>query len=111
MHLQARLRQFVRTGGYFIEIGAGEGDLSHLLLSHGLSGCGFDLNPEACRRNRLRNAEAIRTGRYVVFEEDFLRADLPRTVDVIVCAMVIEHLPALQVCRLFDRVAELLGRD
>ena len=111
MHLRTRLRQTGRTGGYFIEIGAGTGDLSHLLLANGLSGCGFDLNPEACHRNRKRNAEAIRAERYAVFEQDFLRADLSRTADVILCAMVIEHLPARQVGRLFDRVAQLLSPD
>jgi|GEM_PF-475415 len=109
MHLRDRLRLARIADGYFIEIGAGEGDMSRLLLEEGFSGCGFDLSPEACRRNRRLNKEYISSNRYQVMEKDFLSASVNRKADVIICSMVIEHLPTAQVDRLLAQVTHSLS--
>lgn len=107
MHLRSRVRQASNRSRTFIEIGAGEGGLSQLLLEEGLTGCGYDLNSEACARNHHKNGEAVRSGRYAIHLADFFDHQ-PATADVVVCSMVIEHLPNAQVDLLFRRVASFL---
>ena len=51
-----------------------------------MRGVGFDLNADGCEKNRERNAEAIRAGRYEVRNEDFLeqeRSRAPPTVSFV----------------------------
>jgi cyclopropane fatty-acyl-phospholipid synthase-like methyltransferase len=92
----------------FIDVGAGNGYLSHTLLSLGLTGTGFDLNTEACENNRIENAKAVTSGRYAVRCEDFVRAAVP-PVDLIISSMVIEHLTPGQVRDYFARCREVLN--
>ena len=76
----------------FLEIGSGNGYLSHLLLSLGLSGVGFDLNLSACQNNNKMNSDFIKNQSYEVFNQNFLEIDLKNKFDVIISSMVIEHL-------------------
>jgi cyclopropane fatty-acyl-phospholipid synthase-like methyltransferase len=91
----------------FVEAGAGTGQLSRELLKLGLTGTGFDLNPDACGHNSELNALALAEGRYAVRCEDFLTAEV-QPVDVIISSMVIEHLTAAEVHAYFSRCRQLV---
>jgi 2-polyprenyl-3-methyl-5-hydroxy-6-metoxy-1,4-benzoquinol methylase len=106
LYVKDRLRN--RGFRTFIDVGAGNGYLSHTLLSLGLTGTGFDLNAEACENNRAENAEAVAAGRYTVRCEDFVTAPVT-PADVIVSSMVIEHLTPTQVRAYFAHCREVLN--
>lgn len=108
LFVRERVRRHVPPGGSFVDIGAGSGELSSILLSCGLHGAGFDLNELACTRNRELNRAAIRARRYEVHHEDFCLAHVTGQVDLIVCSMVIEHLPVPAVDALLGSAARLL---
>lgn len=76
----------------FYEMGSGNGHMSQLLLESGLTGRGFDLNADANAFNRRLNAAAIKAGRYAVEDHSFIDRDGLAPVDLIISAMVIEHL-------------------
>jgi 2-polyprenyl-3-methyl-5-hydroxy-6-metoxy-1,4-benzoquinol methylase len=105
LYLKERLR--ARSLATFIEVGAGNGYLSHALLGLGLTGSGFDLNAVACAENREANADAIAAGHYRVRQEDFLAAETS-SADLIISSMVIEHLDDGDVQAYFARCVALL---
>lgn len=106
LYVKHRLRK--RELRTFIDVGAGNGYLSHTLLSLGLTGTAFDLNAEACENNRIENANAVATGTYTIRCEDFAAASAT-TVDLIISSMVIEHLTPAEVRAYFTRCRELLN--
>jgi len=97
MHLKHRLHDLIRNHGVrtFIEFGSGDGTLSSLLLSSGLSGRGYDLNPEVCELNRQRNRAFIESGKYAVLNCNFFESQ-PEKVDVVISSHVVEHLSVEQ---------------
>jgi SAM-dependent methyltransferase len=106
LYLKHRLRaRGLRT---FVEIGAGNGSLSRVLLKLGLTGSGFDLNAAACENSRALNAGAVASGSYVVRCEDFSTAAVA-PVDLIISSMVIEHLTPAEVDAYFTRARLLLN--
>lgn len=108
MYLRRRCRAFNHSGGFFYEVGAGNGGLSELLLSLGYCGEAFELNPDACENNRTRNSAAVASGRFTVSNEDFFTSVRARRADLILSSMVIEHLPQADVSAYFRRCAHLL---
>jgi SAM-dependent methyltransferase len=107
MYLKRRLKRF--RGGTFVELGAGNGYVSHALLELGLSGRALDRNPLACRENEESNRTFIDAGRYAIEQRDFLEGPLGAPADVIVSSMVLEHLPPPSVDRYFDRCRQSLA--
>jgi SAM-dependent methyltransferase len=107
MYLQKRIQK----GKYktFCEIGAGNGFLSKLLLSNGLSGIGFDLNASACKNNETLNQYFISKQQYQVVNDNFLDYKHTSKYDVILSCMVIEHLTDEQVTTYFEKCKELLS--
>jgi len=90
MYIRNRMRTLgART---FFDLGAGQGNLSNMLLTMGMSGEGFDLGEEACAANSHLNAEFIEAKKYSVRMESFLKADIREARDVTISSMVIEHL-------------------
>lgn len=87
----------------FVEVGAGNGHVSHCLLELGLSGVGFDLNASACENNARLNRDAIASGRYRVENSNFLTADVADRADVIISSMVLEHLGPEELDAYFER--------
>ena len=63
MYLARRLKQWVKPGMRFIELGPGNGIISRLMLNLGMHGTGVDLNNDACAINRERNADFITSGK------------------------------------------------
>ena len=106
LYVKDRLRN--RGLRRFIEVGAGNGYLSRALLSIGLTGIGFDLNPEACENNRIENSAAIRSGHYTIRCEDFVTAVVSPT-DLIISSMVIEHLKVPELRAYFTRCRDLVS--
>jgi len=99
----ARLRP-----GRFIEVGTGAGELSALLLAAGWRGVGYEPGPAADRARR-RNAEAIAAGRYELRAADWLTAAPEEPADLVISSMVIEHLPAADEARYFERARQTLA--
>ena len=92
-----------------MEIGSGSGQLSKILLSAGLQGVAFDLNPASNEKNRLLNADYISTGGFEVIEGDFLEHQIKKRFDIILSSMVIEHLSPHQVEQYFLKCKKMLS--
>lgn len=107
LYFQGRLRRLPQAE-FFYDVGAGRGDLSNLLLERGLSGEGFDLNPEACRQNLAGNHAFVASRRYRVSCRDFTAQKPERAADIIVCAMVLEHWPEAEVQNFLQLARSLL---
>lgn len=75
----------------FIEMGAGNGKISSILLEAGLNGIGFDLSEKACVNNSKRNEVYLSRQQYAVRNSNFLDYDGDK-VDIIISSHVIEHL-------------------
>jgi len=91
LYLKERLRE--NKWKTFLEIGSGNGYLSNVMLTSGLSGTGCDLNQDACKNNSEHNARYIEKGRYKVLNKDFTTLSTDEKYDLIIAAMVIEHIP------------------
>lgn len=107
MYFKRRIRK--KKYKTFCEIGSGIGALSELLLKSGLTGRGYDLNKSACNNNEKRNLSYIHRGNYTVRCEDFLVNPPAEKFDLIISAMVIEHLSDEDVKRYFEICKEHLN--
>ncbi len=108
MYLKRRLNLWAKPGMRFLEMGAGNGAISRILLDHGLEGLALDLNGEACQANRLRNQDYIDQGQFEVRAEDFFSL-AEDTFDIIITSHVIEHLPNDLLYKYFEKCQSLLG--
>jgi SAM-dependent methyltransferase len=110
MYLKERLKTIgTGDGKKFIEVGAGTGVISNLLLSNGYTGIGFDLNKTSCDANRELNHEYISKGLYEVSNNNFLDIKQVLKYDLIISCMVIEHLNDDDLKRYFSKSFELLS--
>jgi SAM-dependent methyltransferase len=107
MYIKRRLASL--AGKRFIELGAGNGQLSRLLLDLGLSGVGYDLNASACENNARLNRDAIAAGHYRVENADFFQDCSPERADLIISSMVLEHLAPDQVDAYFAQCRRVQG--
>ncbi|MEM9023040.1 MAG: class I SAM-dependent methyltransferase [Bacteroidota bacterium] len=108
LYIRQRVRKLKKAGkGSFVEVGAGNGYLSGLLLKAGFTGHGVDLNESACENNRTNNAAAIASGAYSVHHGDFFGLDVK--ADIIISSMVIEHLPEEDLDRYFQHCRSILN--
>ena len=111
-HLYLRERIAAWTPGAFVEVGVGSGHISNILLSLGWSGTGYDLNAAAVARASSLNRVFIESGRFAVRNADWLAGgDEPKSVDIVVSSMVLEHLNEAQVADYFEHAAQLLRPD
>ncbi len=110
MYLKRRLKKWATRGMRFIEMGAGNGHISSILLEAGLNGIGFDLSEKACENNSRRNELYISRQQYEVRNSDFLDYDGDK-VDIIISSHVIEHLPEDDVDRFLKKSASVLKDD
>ncbi len=106
MYLKRRLRR--QRSGSFIEIGTGEGLLSALLLSRGWRGEGFELGDAAAGAAEKLNREAIESGAYRLRRESWLDQDPTPSADLVISAMVLEHLEEPDEAAFLDRAAAAL---
>lgn len=104
-YLRRRLRD--RPPACFVEIGAGEGHLSRLLLDLGWSGIAYELGADAARSARRRNEG----GRLEVREADWLEEADPPRAGLVVSSMVLEHLSDDDVERFLGNVRRALEPD
>lgn len=111
MYLKERLRAMNQPSRRFLEVGAGTGYTSNILLNAGYSGVGFDLNTASCDVNREMNRTFVESGRYAVRNDDFLDLPLSEKFDLIISCMVIEHLSEADVEAYFKKCRELLAPD
>lgn len=88
MYLKERISKV--KPGRFVEIGAGAGHISHLLLSLGWRGKAYDLSQTTGQSLRERFASQIASGSYDVVVGDWLAAP-PEPSDLVISCMVMEH--------------------
>lgn len=108
MYLSERLRRRWTAPGRFVELGAGTGYISSVLLAHGWQGLGVDLNESACEKNRATNVQSISAGSYTVRNVDFLATDDLGAADMVISSMVLEHLDEAATQRFFDVIRSVL---
>jgi cyclopropane fatty-acyl-phospholipid synthase-like methyltransferase len=109
-YLRSRIQRWKKKKRLsFIEVGAGNGVNSQLLLSYGLSGIAFDLNSEACEKNRERNKKYIEQGKFKVLNQNFLTYESTIKADIIFSSMVIEHLDEVGVNKYFEKSKNCLS--
>jgi SAM-dependent methyltransferase len=109
-YLRERIKR-MNINGKFLEVGSGTGYNSNLLLSNGLTGLGFDLNPNSCKVNSQLNGHYISKGKYLIRNEDFLNSKIEVKYDVIFSCMVIEHLNEKDVKRYFSKCFDILSEN
>jgi phospholipid N-methyltransferase len=110
MYLKERLKNIIQADKKkFIEVGAGTGYISNILLSKGCNGIGFDLNESSCDANRILNHEYVVKDLYEVSNSNFLNAELEHKYDIIISCMVIEHMENDDLNRYFTKCFELLS--
>lgn len=95
----------------FLEIGSGNGFLSHELLSIGLNGVGCDLNENACINNTNLNDSYIKDNKYKVIQGDFTNYNFTQKFDLIISSMVIEHLDDLSLIEFIDKIKLNLNQN
>jgi SAM-dependent methyltransferase len=107
LYLRERLRRL--RPGRFVEIGCGDGRLAALLLAHGWRGTAYELNAEAAAVARHRNAAAIERAEFTVEVADWLALPPSSGQDLVLSAMVLEHLDADDEHRYLVRAGAALG--
>lgn len=107
LYLKERLRRQPRAT--FIEIGVGTGYYSKCLLAMGWTGVGYDIDEVSVAKARALNAEAVSSGRYRVVAGDWLRANEAPKVELILSAMVLEHLYERDSVRFLEVCAQHLA--
>lgn len=90
MYLKERLKRL--KPGTFVEIGAGAGNISALLLSMGWKGKAYDLEPSTVEALTDRFSSEIRNGQYKAVNDDWLNSDTTAAYDLVISCMVMEHL-------------------
>ena len=109
MYLDERMARCHPSRGRFVDLGAGAGQASSVLLRRGWSGVGIDLNECACRRNSETNSRFVSVGSYDVRHADFASIPDAGPADLVVSSMVLEHLDEAGVAGFFDIVLRLLS--
>lgn len=89
MYLSERLNYL--APGRFIEIGAGNGEITNVLLSRGWSGTIYEFDAMTTERLRHRFSPEIASGRLVLNNSDYIQSE-KLDVDLIISSMVMEHL-------------------
>jgi SAM-dependent methyltransferase len=108
-HMYVRERLQTWQPGRFVEVGVGRGELSNLLLDLGWTGIGYDLSVDAVAEADKLNRGPIAGGRYQLRAEDWLDAEPPAQVDLVISSMVIEHLADDEEARYFERCRSWLA--
>jgi len=111
MYIKQRLKSFAKPEMKFIEVGAGNGNISRILLEHGLSGIGYDLNDIACSVNRENNIDYIQAGSYDVRNSNFFDIPNEDKVDIIISSHVLEHFPPETLIKYFDKCKDILNNN
>jgi SAM-dependent methyltransferase len=80
------------AGKRFVEIGCGDGSLSHQLLDRGFSGAGVDVSPHAMAQAKEKLKSAIARGAYSLHLGDLRQIGPGPRFDVGLSIMVVEHV-------------------
>ncbi|NKK61367.1 methyltransferase domain-containing protein [Rhizobium leguminosarum bv. viciae] len=89
MYLSERLERL--QPGRFIEIGAGNGEITSLLLSRGWIGSVYEFDADTTARLKERFADEIVEDRLVLSNSNYVRSETA-DVDIVISSMVMEHL-------------------
>jgi hypothetical protein len=89
MYLSERLDRL--EAGRFVEIGAGSGEITSILLSRGWSGSIYELDARTTEKLRERFSAEIALDRLVLNNSDYVRSETA-DVDLVISSMVMEHL-------------------
>lgn len=109
MYLRERMQGRFKSSVRFLEIGAGKGHTSRVLLELGHSGVSLDLNADACAQNQQLNSTYIETEQYQVDAKDVFDCPPDGCFDIVISSMVIEHLTTDSLCNYFELARRLLN--
>ncbi len=109
MYLRERLR--LVKPGRFVEIGAGAGNISALLLSMGWTGKAYDLEPKTVESLCRRFSKEIDVGLYEVVNADWLGVSAVAKYDLVISCMVMEHFDSAGEARFIERGKESLCEE
>ena len=90
MYLKERLSRI--KAGTFVEIGCGQGMLTQVLLEAGWSGTAYDLNEKSLEKSAQLNSKFVADGKLVLKNQDWLDEPSDVKVDLIISALVLEHM-------------------
>ncbi|NEN23409.1 class I SAM-dependent methyltransferase [Cryomorpha ignava] len=107
-YLRKRINGLKNKPLSFLDIGAGTGIFSNILLELGLEGIGIDLNTSSCDRNNKHNQKYVDSNKYSVVNQDYFEIEIHSKFDIIFSSMVIEHLPNNKVDDYFAKAISLL---
>jgi len=108
MYLRERLKKL--SPGRFVEIGPGEGDITHLLLQLGWKGVLYDIEGETVDHLKKRFLTEIEDRRVVLHLEDYLNSN-EKNVDLVISSMVMEHLDDAAEHAFMVKTAVILGNN
>ncbi len=112
MYIRARLKPL--PAGRFIEIGAGSGEITRLLLDLGWSGCVYDLDQTTISKLRQRFSVAVDNAQLITINADYLQSPPPPpfdNADLVISCMVLEHLEEQQVLAFMSCSSNYLKAD
>lgn len=89
MYLNDRIKN--TPPGKFVEIGPGSGEICKLLLLHGWTGIGIDIQPKAILHLKTLLSKQISNGQFLAINGDFSEISLEK-VDLVISCNVMEHL-------------------
>ena len=113
MYIKERLQSIKPTPGYFIEVGPGSGEITHLLLDLGWHGRSYDLDYLTIQRLQNRFSQEIAQGRYLAANSNYLDCSSEKhyEADLVISCMVIEHLDENSECTFMQKSSEMLNQD
>jgi 2-polyprenyl-3-methyl-5-hydroxy-6-metoxy-1,4-benzoquinol methylase len=97
------------AGKTFLEIGPGFGDLSGLMLKNRMTGSLIELSEVSCQLLSERFKKQIAGGNLRIRNESFLTASIEEKYDLVVSAMVLEHLNDSAALEFLKKCEELLS--
>ncbi|MDR9777571.1 class I SAM-dependent methyltransferase [Rhizobium hidalgonense] len=89
MYFSERLDRL--KAGRFVEIGAGAGEITSILLSRGWSGSIYEFDARTAEKLRERFSREIASDRLVLNNSDYVQSETD-DFDLVVSSMVMEHL-------------------
>lgn len=94
--------------GKFVEIGPGSGEISKLLLMHGWTGIGIDLQSKAVDHLKNIFSRQIANGEFLAITGNFHEIFLEK-VDLVISCNVMEHLSDDQEIKFLEKAHDILN--
>ncbi|MAZ66595.1 MAG: hypothetical protein CMF25_05750 [Kangiellaceae bacterium] len=110
MYLKRRLK-LLKTG-FFIEVGAGSGDITSILVSSGWKGVVFEMDVDSALALSRRFKKEISAGVLTILNQDFTKYIQPELkADLVLSSMVMEHFTDEEQCEFLYKSSQMLNSN